>query len=63
MRGSPTSRTVRPIDSGVHDLAIQRLFAGGMALRSLLTHFADRPQTVERIQQVVDDRDETIKII
>ncbi|WP_405909906.1 GAF domain-containing protein [Streptomyces sp. NBC_00828] len=47
----------------LHDLAIQRLFAGGMTLQSLLTQFADRPQAVERIHHVVDDLDETIKII
>nr|WP_051370361.1 GAF domain-containing protein [Streptomyces sp. 142MFCol3.1] len=47
----------------LHDLAIQRLFAGGLTLQSVLTQFADRPQAAERIQRVVDDLDETIKII
>nr|WSY53836.1 GAF domain-containing sensor histidine kinase [Streptomyces sp. NBC_00886] len=47
----------------LHDLAIQRLFAGGLTLQSVLTQFADRPQATERIQQVVDDLDETIKMI
>ncbi|MEU5894213.1 GAF domain-containing protein [Streptomyces sp. NPDC047461] len=47
----------------LHDLAIQRLFAGGMTLQSVLTQVADRPQAAERIERVVDDLDETIKII
>jgi len=47
----------------LHDLAIQRLFAGGMTLQSVLTQVADRPQAAERVQRVVDDLDDTIKII
>ena len=47
----------------LHDLAIQRLFASGLSLQSLRTQFADRPQAAERIERVVDDLDETIKII
>lgn len=47
----------------LHDLAIQRLFASGLSLQSLLTQFTDRPQAAERIERVVDDLDETIKII
>ncbi|WP_405525922.1 histidine kinase [Streptomyces canus] len=47
----------------LHDLAIQRLFAGGLTLQSVLTQFTDRPQAAERIERVVDDLDETIKII
>ncbi|MEU5893918.1 sensor histidine kinase [Streptomyces sp. NPDC047461] len=47
----------------LHDLAIQRLFAGGLTLQSVLTRYADRPQASERVERVVDDLDETIKII
>ncbi|MEV6618703.1 ATP-binding protein [Streptomyces sp. NPDC051051] len=47
----------------LHDLAIQRLFASGMSLQSVLTQFADRPQAAERIERVVDDLDETVKVI
>jgi signal transduction histidine kinase len=47
----------------LHDLAIQRLFAGGMSLQSVLAQVADRPQATERIHRVVDDLDDTIKII
>ncbi|WP_369223271.1 GAF domain-containing protein [Streptomyces sp. R39] len=47
----------------LHDLAIQRLFAGGMTLQSVLAQVSDHPQAAERIQQVVDNLDDTIKII
>lgn len=47
----------------LHDLVIQRLFAGALTLQSTLGRVADRPQVGERIQRVVDDLDDTIKII
>jgi signal transduction histidine kinase len=47
----------------LHDLAIQRLFASGLSLQSVLAHVADRPQQAERVRRVVDDLDDTIKII
>ncbi|NUS18100.1 MAG: GAF domain-containing protein [Streptomyces sp.] len=47
----------------LHDLAIQRLFASGLTLQSALGRVADRPETAERIGRVVDDLDDTIKII
>ncbi|WSM03318.1 GAF domain-containing sensor histidine kinase [Streptomyces sp. NBC_01716] len=47
----------------LHDLVIQRLFAGALTLQSTLGRVADRPQVSERIQQVVDDLDDTIKVI
>ncbi|MFJ3718506.1 GAF domain-containing protein [Streptomyces sp. NPDC090057] len=47
----------------LHDLVIQRLFAGALSLQSTLGRVADRPQASERIQRVVDDLDDTIKII
>ncbi|MFI2184434.1 GAF domain-containing protein [Streptomyces sioyaensis] len=46
----------------LHDLAIQRLFATGMTLQSVL-RFVDHPEAGERLSRAVDDLDETIKII
>ncbi|MFI0898357.1 GAF domain-containing protein [Streptomyces sp. NPDC020983] len=47
----------------LHDLAIQRLFASGLSLQATLGRLADRPETAERVQRVVDDLDDTIKTI
>ncbi|WP_055585624.1 sensor histidine kinase [Streptacidiphilus griseoplanus] len=47
----------------LHDLAIQRLFASGLSLQATLGRLADRPETAERIQRVVEDLDETIRTI
>ncbi|MFJ9907681.1 GAF domain-containing protein [Streptomyces sp. NPDC101152] len=47
----------------LHDLVIQRLFAGALSLQSTLGRVSDRPQVGERIQRVVNDLDDTIKII
>ncbi|NUS10673.1 MAG: GAF domain-containing protein [Streptomyces sp.] len=47
----------------LHDLAIQRLFASGLTLQAALGRIADRPETAERVERVVDDLDETIRII
>lgn len=47
----------------LHDLAIQRLFASGLTLQAALGRIADRPEAAERVERVVDDLDETIKII
>ncbi|WP_346172848.1 sensor histidine kinase [Streptomyces cuspidosporus] len=47
----------------LHDLVIQRLFAGALTLQSTLSHLTDRPQAGERVQRVVDDLDDTIKVI
>jgi two-component system, NarL family, sensor histidine kinase DevS len=47
----------------LHDMAIQRLFASGLSLQATLGRLADRPEMAERIQRVVDDLDETIKVI
>lgn len=47
----------------LHDLAIQRLFASGLSLQSVLNRLADRPEVAERIQRVVDDLDDTIKVV
>ncbi|MGW1085419.1 GAF domain-containing protein [Streptomyces sp. NPDC002596] len=46
----------------LHDLAIQRLFATGMTLQSVV-RFVDHPRASERLLRAVDDLDETIKII
>ncbi|MFD7921279.1 GAF domain-containing sensor histidine kinase [Streptomyces sp. NPDC059740] len=46
----------------LHDLAIQRLFATGMTLQSLL-RYAEDPLTRERLTRAVDELDTTIKII
>jgi signal transduction histidine kinase len=47
----------------LHDLVIQRLFAGALSLQSTLGRVADLPQVGERVQRVVDDLDDTIKVI
>ncbi|MCH5676830.1 GAF domain-containing sensor histidine kinase [Streptomyces sp. CME 23] len=47
----------------LHDLVIQRLFAGALTLQSTLGRLSDRPQLGERVQRVVDDLDDTIKVI
>ncbi|MEU4086306.1 sensor histidine kinase [Streptomyces aureus] len=47
----------------LHDLAIQRLFAGGLSLQSVLNRLSDRPDVAERVQRVVDDLDDTIKVV
>ncbi|WAZ26413.1 GAF domain-containing sensor histidine kinase [Streptomyces cinnabarinus] len=47
----------------LHDLAIQRLFASGLTLNSVLGRMADRPQVAERVQRVVEDLDDTIKTV
>lgn len=46
----------------LHDLAIQRLFATGMTLQSVV-RLVELPQASERLLRAVDDLDETIKII
>lgn len=46
----------------LHDLAIQRLFAAGMTLQSTM-RFVHHPEGAERLSRVVDDLDDTIKII
>lgn len=50
------------IAQDLHDLAIQRLFATGMTLQSVV-RFVDHPGAQERLLRAVDDLDETIKII
>ncbi|MFB7225372.1 sensor histidine kinase [Streptomyces sp. NPDC056227] len=46
----------------LHDLAIQRLFATGMTLQSVV-RLVEQPQARGRLLRAVDDLDETIKII
>ncbi|WP_189216089.1 MULTISPECIES: sensor histidine kinase [Streptomyces] len=47
----------------LHDQVIQRLFADALTLQAALGRVRDQPAAAERIQQVVDDLDATIKII
>jgi PAS domain S-box-containing protein len=47
----------------MHDLVIQRLFAGALTLQSTLGRISDRPHAAERVQRVVNDLDDTIKVI
>ncbi|MFF0224014.1 GAF domain-containing protein [Streptomyces sp. NPDC004629] len=47
----------------LHDLVIQRMFAGALTLQSTLGRISDLPEVSERIQRVVADLDDTIKII
>ncbi|MFE6282673.1 PAS domain S-box protein [Streptomyces sp. NPDC057877] len=47
----------------MHDLVIQRLFAGALTLQSTLGRVGDRPRVAERVQRVVDDLDDTIRVI
>ncbi|AEW92584.1 MULTISPECIES: sensor histidine kinase [Streptomycetaceae] len=47
----------------LHDLAIQRLFASGLSLQAVHGRLADRPEAAERVRRVVDDLDDTIKVI
>ncbi|MFF8993571.1 GAF domain-containing protein [Streptomyces sp. NPDC014983] len=47
----------------LHDQVIQRLFADGLTLQAVLGRVRDEPVATERILRVVDDLDDTIKII
>ncbi|WP_190015120.1 GAF domain-containing sensor histidine kinase [Streptomyces lucensis] len=47
----------------LHDQVIQRLFADALTLQAVLGRVRDQPVAAERIQRVVDDLDDTIKII
>ncbi|WP_166028445.1 MULTISPECIES: GAF domain-containing sensor histidine kinase [Streptomyces] len=47
----------------LHDQVIQRLFAGALTLQAALGRVRDQPTAAERIQRVVDDLDDTIRII
>ncbi|WP_322987233.1 sensor histidine kinase [Phaeacidiphilus oryzae] len=46
----------------LHDLAIQRIFASGMTLQGM-ARLVGNPGASERLQQVIDDLDETVRII
>jgi signal transduction histidine kinase len=50
------------IGRDLHDLAIQRLFATGMTLQSVLK-ITDKPAVRERVTHAVTDLDDTIKVI
>ncbi|MEU8810856.1 ATP-binding protein [Streptomyces violaceoruber] len=68
----PDHRVRRPGGAGsardgiardVHDLVIQRLFAGALSPQPALGRVTGRPKASERIQRVVADLDDTIKVI
>jgi signal transduction histidine kinase len=50
------------IGRDLHDLAIQRLFATGMTLQSVLK-ITDKPAVRERVTKAVSELDDTIKVI
>ncbi|GAA2121693.1 sensor histidine kinase [Nocardioides bigeumensis] len=50
------------IGRDLHDLVIQRLFATGLQLQGL-ARLVEQPQVAERLEQAVDDLDDTIKDI
>jgi signal transduction histidine kinase len=50
------------IGRDLHDLAIQRLFATGMTLQSVLK-ITEKPAVRDRVQHAVADLDDTIKVI
>lgn len=50
------------IGRDLHDLVIQRLFAVGLGLQST-ARMSDRPEVGERLEQAVDDLDDTIRDI
>jgi signal transduction histidine kinase len=47
----------------LHDQVIQRLFADALTLQAALSRIRDQPVAAERVQRVLDDLDDTIKII
>ncbi|MEV5607576.1 GAF domain-containing sensor histidine kinase [Streptomyces sp. NPDC052225] len=47
----------------LHDLAIQRLFASGLSLQSVLGRITDRPEAADRVRRVVEDLDDTIQVV
>lgn len=47
----------------LHDTVIQRLFATGMSLQAAVRHLSSAPEVAVRIQQAVDDLDDTIRDI
>ena len=46
----------------LHDTVIQRMFASGLSLQGLAAR-ADDPEVAERLHQVIDDLDETVRHI
>lgn len=47
----------------LHNLVIQRLFSNGLTLQSALARLVGPQDSIERIQQALDDLDTTIKVI
>ena len=50
------------IGRDLHDTVVQRLFATGLAMQGT-ARLAERPEVVERLQQHIDDIDDTIRQI
>lgn len=51
------------IGRDLHDTVIQRLFATGLSLQSLVRRLDDRPDLAERLHHAVDDIDQTVREI
>ncbi|MFE9773475.1 GAF domain-containing protein [Streptomyces sp. NPDC005931] len=47
----------------LHDQVIQRLFADGLTLQAVVGRIGAHPDAVERVYRVIDDLDDTVKII
>ncbi len=47
----------------LHDTVIQRLFATGLSLQGIVARLADDPVVTERLQDAVDDLDDTVRHI
>jgi signal transduction histidine kinase len=51
------------IGRDLHDTVIQRLFATGLSLQATIRRLDDRPEVARRLEQAVDDIDETVREI
>ncbi len=51
------------IATSLHDTVVQRLFASGLSLQSAVCLLGSRPDVTRRIDQVVQDLDESIRLL
>lgn len=51
------------IGRDLHDTVIQRLFATGLSLQATIRRVEDQPEVATRVEQAVDDIDDTVKQI
>ena len=51
------------IARSLHDTVVQRLFASGLSLQSVVGLLASRPDVARRIDQVVQDLDDSITLL